>query len=186
MEAQNMQSSEETLWRKLLVGGLCLVIILVPLFISLLSEENGGINSSETTVYLQNCFEKNRFMISPDNDFTSHSIALLEDGGKIFIQGLFCVFAVIILLSSVIRYHRKDLYPFAVAYSIYSMFIILANVGDYLLSWGLPSWYNRFMLWGRYVRALQGVLPMIIYVALFATLIYYIIKNVIVLSKRSV
>lgn len=180
---QNMQSSGETLLRKLLLYALCLFIIVFPLFLSSFSWSDEGILSPQMTSYLKHCFEENEFWMSPTNDFTSHSLVLLEDGGRVFVQGIICVLAEAVLLSLVIRTKLKHLYPFAVGYSVYSLLVFLSIIGDYFLNWGVPSWYNRFMLWGHYVRALYGILPIVIYAILITTLLYYVIKDLLILRN---
>ena len=180
---RNMQSSGGTLLRKLLLYALCLFIIVFPLFLSLFGWGDESIYSHPMTSYLKHCFEGNKFWMSPTNDFTSHSLVLLEDGGRVFVQGIICVLAEVVLLSLVMRTKQKHLYPFAAGYSVYSLLVFLSIVGDYFLNWGVPSWYNRFMLWGHYVRALHGILPVIIYAILITTFLYYVIKDLLILRN---
>ena len=186
IEMQNTQSPGEIMMRKHVPSYvLCLFLILVPLLISVLFKDT-EIDSPQMILFLRHCFVENEFWISPENDFTKHSLALLEDGGRLFIQGIICMIAEILMLRLTHRTKQKHLYPFAASYSVYSMLVVLSILGDYLLNGGLPLQYNRLMLWGRSVRSLHGVLPILVCSGVITTFLYYVVNDRLIVKNQKV
>lgn len=178
MVEQNVQSSGGIGLHRYILNGLFFFVILIPLLLSLIIKNGIGSGGTQDMIaYLQSAFQRSGFWANLSSDSTAYNIAIIEDGGKIFIQGVFCLIADITLVNIVVKRKNKILLPFVVLYSMLTLLIISAVCGDYVINWGYSFGYNRIMLWGCYVRSLHGLLPIITYSAVICSYVFYLVMD---------
>lgn len=178
MTYENTQQTPETRRQRLFTYAFCAIIIAIPLVVSLLKGGFATIDGYDTVSRLYYSFGEGDFFISQPNDFTFLCMAMADDGDRVLLQSAFCLAAGIALISLAKRCAKMHLLPFVTTYSLYALLIVIATLGDLLIIGGYERSYNQFMLYGRYVRALYGPLPWVIYGALVLTFLWFLIKDI--------
>ncbi len=184
MEQQNMQSLGETRWRRRLRYAMVVFMVLFPVLLSLLAaHESYSLDGDKYMGQIKLALDNSKLFLTRKTavrliDITGFTLALGREFHRVLIQGNFCLIAGIIFLRYALRKKQTHLYPLAIVNSVYSLFVFSALFGDYLLAWEFTVLYNRFMLWGRYLRDFRGVLPIVIYPALAVALLYYLIADI--------
>ena len=161
-----------------ILKGIFLGFILVPILLSFMfTSRIGETGARDMKFFLWDIFQRGGFWADLSHDGTFYGIALREVGGTAFLQGLFCLVADAALICIAIDEKDKRLIPFTVLYSILTLFLLSAVCGDYIISASLHSGYNRLMLWGCEVRALHGLLPVLMYSAVMCSYVFYLVAD---------
>lgn len=152
-------------------------MVLFPLALSLfVGHGRFDLDGDKTTNEIRKAFDGGVFLLRHSEfiDLTGLSGRAQKDGCRILIQGNFCLFAGIVLLYYARDKKQPHLYPLILTNSVYSFFVFLSVLGDWLLCQDWCGAYNRLMLWGRYLRCMSGVWPYLLCLALISSLVYYL------------
>lgn len=155
------------------------LMILLPILFSLAIRNRMGTTLyTQIISYLQLCFANSGFLShAAQYDATIYCIILNKDNGIMLIQGVLCVVMYIILLKTAIKSRNRRMMPFVVLYTILALLLSLCVCGDYAISYGLETLYNRLMLYGFYIRVFHGPLPIVLYSAMIASYAIYMVSE---------
>lgn len=156
------------------------LMILLPILFSLaIRNRIGSTGYTSIISYLQLCFANSGFLAAhaAQYDSTIYCILLNEDGGIMLIQAVLCVVMYIILLNTAIKSRNRRLIPFVVLYTVLALLLSLCVCGDYAISYGFETLYNRLMLYGFFIRVFHGPLPIVLYSAMFASYAIYMVSE---------
>ena len=174
MELQNIRSSGKVQRHKWLLYAVLCSMILLPLILFLFTGTNDG---RQLVSLLEGGFQNGGFRADSAMDATSILVLLQKDPLSIrwSFHSIICLFSWLVLIAIAITRKDKHLIPYTVLYSIVMVFIGAAYYGTHVLDSG--GGYNRLMLWGASVLAMDGPLPLLLYAAAFCGCIFYLVMD---------